>query len=125
MFEVARPESLRKFAMLLVGTLKSPKLWNKLIPPPGLVPPVMLYWVCPLGSATGGLTCVFSPEGVMGDAAWAWLILAMTEKKRIRLAQIETMTCRKTRGTPAGPAISLMLNPPSRVFLGPKLCSPD
>src|SRR6478609_7888405 len=72
MFDVARPESLRRFAMLLVGTLKSPKLWNKLVPlaPPGRVPPVMLYCVCPLGSVTAGLTCVFRPEPVMGEAAW-------------------------------------------------------
>ena len=27
MLDVARPELLRKFAMLLFGTLKSPKLW--------------------------------------------------------------------------------------------------
>src|SRR6476620_11153963 len=58
--------------MLLVGTLETPKLWNKLVPlaPPGRVPPVMLYCVCPLGRATAGLTCVFRPEPVMGEAAW-------------------------------------------------------
>src|SRR6478609_1204634 len=72
MFDVARPESLKKFAMLRLGTLKSPKLWNKLVPlaPPGRVPPVMLYCVCPLGSETGGLTCVLRPDPVMGEAAW-------------------------------------------------------
>ena len=69
-FDVARPDWFRKFAMLLVGTLKSPKLWKRLVPPPGLVPPVMLYCVCPLGRATGALTCVFRPEPVMGEAAW-------------------------------------------------------
>jgi hypothetical protein len=42
-FEVGRPESLRKLAMLFEGTLKFPKLWNRFVPPPGLVPPVMLY----------------------------------------------------------------------------------
>jgi hypothetical protein len=40
--EVAAPESLRKFAMLLVGTLNVPKLRKRVVPPPGLVPPVML-----------------------------------------------------------------------------------
>src|SRR6478609_2779485 len=72
MFDVARPESLRKFAMLVVGTLKSPKLWNKLVPlvPPGRVPPVMLNCVCPLGRGTGGLTRVLRPDEVMGGV-WA------------------------------------------------------
>ena len=70
MLDVARPELLRKFAMLLLGTLKSPKLWKRLVPPPGLVPPVMLYCVCPLGRGTGGLTCVLRPDPVMGEAAW-------------------------------------------------------
>jgi len=31
MLDVARPESLRKFAMLLLGTLKSPKLLNRFV----------------------------------------------------------------------------------------------
>src|SRR6476620_11894411 len=72
MFDVARPESLKKFALLRLGTLKSPKLWNKLVPlvPPGRVPPVMLYCVCPLGRETGGLTCVLRPDPVIGEAAW-------------------------------------------------------
>ncbi len=35
--------SFRKLAMLLMGTLKLPKLWNRFVPPPGRVPPVMLY----------------------------------------------------------------------------------
>jgi hypothetical protein len=44
MFEVAKlGVSLRKFAMLLLGTPKSPKLWKRFAPPPGLVPPVMSY----------------------------------------------------------------------------------
>ena len=67
---MARPESLRKFAMLWLGTLKSPKLWNRFAPPPGLVPPVMSYWVCP-PTEIGPLTWVFRPDGVMGGAAWA------------------------------------------------------
>jgi hypothetical protein len=65
MLEVGRPVSLRKLAMLLVGTLKSPKLWNKLTPPPGLVPPVMLYCVDP-PTGMGPLTVVFRPEEVIG-----------------------------------------------------------
>ena len=70
MFDVARPELFRKFAMLFDGTLKSPKLWKRFVPPPGLVPPVILYCVCPLGSMTDGPTCVLRPEPVMGEAAW-------------------------------------------------------
>ena len=62
MLDVARPELLRKFAMLLLGTLKSPKLWKRLAPPPGLVPPVMSYWTFPEGSVEGGLTRVLSPD---------------------------------------------------------------
>src|SRR6476659_1209608 len=69
-FVVARlGVSLRKFAMLLVGTLKSPKLWNRFAPPPGLVPPVMSYWTFPEESVWGGLTRVLSPDDVMG--VWA------------------------------------------------------
>src|SRR5262245_23471227 len=74
MFDVPKPESLRKFPMLLVGTPNSPKLWNKLGPLPGLVPPVMLYWTWPLGRLIGPLTCVFRPpEGVIGAGTWARL----------------------------------------------------
>src|SRR5262249_2504162 len=62
--------ALRKFAMLLVGTLKLPKLWNRFSPPPGLVPPVMSYWIFPGGGVADRVTCVLSPEGVMGEAAW-------------------------------------------------------
>ena len=69
MLFVGRPELLRKLAMLLVGTLKFPKLWNKLVPPPGRVPPVMSYWTLPLGIVIGALTCVFSPDEVIGGAA--------------------------------------------------------
>src|SRR6476646_9665514 len=50
MFDVAKPESFRKFAMLVVG---------------------MLNCVWPLGRVTGGLTCVLRPDAVMGEAAWA------------------------------------------------------
>src|SRR5215813_7037741 len=83
MLEVAKPEgrmmfgfagsidpALRKFAMLLVGTLKLPKLWNRFVPPPGLVPPVISYWVFPAGGIAERLTCVLSPDDVMGEAAW-------------------------------------------------------
>ena len=55
--------------MLLVGTLKSPKLWNRLVPPPGRVPPLMSYWVCP-PTAIGSLTWVCKPDGVIGGT-WA------------------------------------------------------
>ena len=58
--------SFRKFAMLLVGTPNSPKLWNRFSPPPGLVPPVMSYWTFPAGGVAERLTCVFNPEEVMG-----------------------------------------------------------
>src|ERR1051326_5788038 len=68
MLEVARPESLRKFAMLLLGTLKSPKLWNRLVPPPGRVPPVMSNWVWPLGRLIGADTAVSRPDDVI---VWA------------------------------------------------------
>jgi hypothetical protein len=65
MLDVGRLESLRKLAMLFVGTLKSPKLWNRFVLPPGLVPPVMLY-VLPFG-----VTMVLSPDEVMGGGVWA------------------------------------------------------
>ena len=52
------------------GTLKSPKLWKRFVPPPGLVPPVMLYWVCP-PTAIGPLTWVFNQKMVMGAVACA------------------------------------------------------
>jgi hypothetical protein len=68
--DVARPESLRKFAMLWLGTLKSPKLWNRFTLPPGLVPPVMLYCVPP-GTVIGSETVVWSPDCVIGGEAWA------------------------------------------------------
>ena len=68
MLDVARPESFRKFAMLWLGTLKSPKLWNRLVPPPGRVPPVMSYCTCPAGGVTR-VTCVFNPDGVIGDVS--------------------------------------------------------
>ena len=55
--------------MLLVGTLKSPKLWNRFVP--ALVPPVMSYWVLPPVVRKGSLTRVFRPDGVMGEAAWS------------------------------------------------------
>ena len=71
MFDVARPELLRKFAMLLLGTPNSPKLWKRFAPPPGLVPPVMSYWTFPEGSVEGGLTRVLSPDDVMGGTVWA------------------------------------------------------
>ncbi|BFU91924.1 MAG: hypothetical protein NTAFB01_31110 [Nitrospira sp.] len=67
--DVAAPESFRKFAMLLLGTPNSPKLWNKFVP--DLVPPVMSYCTVPVGGVAERLTCVFSPEGVMGAAVWA------------------------------------------------------
>jgi hypothetical protein len=41
MFDVGSPVSFKKLAMLFVGTPKSPKLWNRFVPPPGLVPPVI------------------------------------------------------------------------------------
>src|SRR5215469_10035524 len=82
MSEVGKPEGrmalgsagsidpeLRKFAMLLLGTLKFPKLWNRFGPPPGLVPPVMSYCVFPAGGVGERVTCVLSPDDVMGEAA--------------------------------------------------------
>jgi len=39
------------------------------VPPPGLVPPVILYWV-ELPTEIGLLTVVFKPDEVMGAAAW-------------------------------------------------------
>src|SRR5262249_47649410 len=70
-FRSIDPE-LRKFAMLLVGTLKLPKLWNKLVPaaPPGRVPPVMSYCTFPGGGVWDRLTCVLRPDDVMGEVAW-------------------------------------------------------
>ena len=65
MFEVGSAVSLRKLAILFVGTLKLPKLWNRLVPPPGLLPPVMLYRV-ELPTWMGLPTTVFSPDEVMG-----------------------------------------------------------
>jgi hypothetical protein len=38
-------------------------------PAPGRVPPVMVYCVPP-GTVIGALTCVFSPDGVIGGT-WA------------------------------------------------------
>src|SRR5262245_59130984 len=61
----------KKFAMLLLGTLKSPKLWNRFSPPPGLVPPVMLNWVWPFGRLMGADTAVFRPDDVIGVTAGA------------------------------------------------------
>jgi len=52
---------------MLLGTLKFPKLWNRLPPPPGLVPPVM-SWTVPFV-----VTMVFKPEDVMG-ATSAWVL---------------------------------------------------
>ena len=49
MLDVGRPELLRKLAVVLMGTLKLPKLWNT-FPPPHRVPFVMSIWVWPLGS---------------------------------------------------------------------------
>jgi len=69
-FDVSSAVSLRKFAMLLLGTLNCPKLWNRFVPPPGLVPPVMLYWLCPVERLCGALIWVLRPEEVMG-ALWA------------------------------------------------------
>src|SRR5438128_12510349 len=88
MLDVARPESLRKFAMLFVGTLKSPKLWNRFVPlrPPGRVPPVMSYCTVPEGGVAERLTWVFNPEGVMGAAAWAGLPVGITEGNGMRPA---------------------------------------
>src|SRR5437867_12619175 len=63
--------------MLLIGTLKLPKLWNKFGPLPGLVPPVMSYWVFPAGGACDRLTRVFSPEDVIGGGG-AWACVAET-----------------------------------------------
>ena len=42
-----------------------------MVPPPGLVPPVMLYCVWPLGRVIGADTWVFNPDGVIGGAAVA------------------------------------------------------
>ena len=70
MFDVGSDVSFRKFAMLLLGTPNSPKLWKRFAPPPGLVPPVMSYWALPEGSVEGGLTRVFRPDDVIGGV-WA------------------------------------------------------
>ena len=92
---MARPESLRKFAMLLFGTLKSPKLWNRFVPPPGLVPPVMSYCTAPADGVRERSICVFSPDGVMGGAARAWLRLTLIEGSKKELRRRRTMTGRK------------------------------
>src|SRR5262245_60273107 len=60
----------KKLAILLVGTLKSPKLWNRFVPPHGLVLPVMSYCVFPAGGVEESVTCVLSPDEVMDEAAW-------------------------------------------------------
>src|SRR6476660_5307601 len=89
MFDVARPELLRKFAMLLLGTPNSPKLWKRFAPPPGLVPPVMSYWTLPEGSVEGELTRVLSPDEVMGGGVWAEEIRQAndrtSEKPKVRM----------------------------------------
>ena len=95
MLDVGSPVSFRKLAMLLSGTLKSPKLWNRLVPPPGLVPPVMSYCTVPAGGVAERLTSVFSPEGVMGRAC-AWLLLGVTDKNGMKRAKMETITGRET-----------------------------
>src|SRR5678815_5014899 len=88
--DVAKPESLRKFAMLWLGTLKSLKLWNRFAPPPGLVPPVMSYCTFPAGGAADRLTCVLSPDGVIGG--WA----RVTEHGRTRRSERTNMTLETT-----------------------------
>src|SRR5215510_15028242 len=99
MFDVARPELLRKFAILLLGTLKSPKLCNRFPPPPGLVPPVMSYWTLPEGRLAGGLTCVLSPEGVMGEAAWTSEVRYGTDRasEQPSRSQEITLACSASR----------------------------
>ncbi len=69
--EVGAPVLFRKLAILLLGTLKLPKLWNRFVPPPGLVPPVMSYCTCPGGGVADRVICVFSPDGVIGGCARA------------------------------------------------------
>ena len=109
---MARPESLRKFAMLLLGTLKSPKLWNRFVPAPGLVPPVMSYWVFPAGGVAERLTCVFRPDGVIGDAAWAWLRLRLNEGSTKEPRRRRTMMGREKVERAEEPTSFLMFNPP-------------
>src|SRR5215467_6231374 len=91
--------ALRKFAMLLVGTLKLPKLWNRFSPPPGLVPPVMSYWIFPGGGVADRVTCVLSPEGVMGEAAWTREVGYGTASttEQLRRRQESTLPCSAAR----------------------------
>ena len=95
MLDVARPESLRKFAMLFVGTLKSPKLWNRFGPFPGLVPPMMSYCTLPTGGVVERLIWVFRPDDVMGGVLCAWLY---SEKGRSRRSRMNRGTKRYRRG---------------------------
>ena len=57
---------------------------RKFIPPPGLVPPVMLNWVWPLGRAIGADTAVLRPDGVIGG--WA----RETEHRMVKNSRLET-----------------------------------
>ena len=73
---VARPVSLKKFAVSPVPTLKRPKLWNRL--EPFLVPPVRLCVV----PAWLMLVPRF-PLGVIAVVTWAWQGSQFSNNRRI------------------------------------------
>jgi hypothetical protein len=63
-----------------------------LSPPPGLVPPVMLNWVWPLGRVIGADTVVLRPDDVMGVTA------RETEGRTKEYIQLKTKAgCSKAR----------------------------
>jgi len=59
---------IQKVRNVVIGDIEVAEAWNRFTPPPGLVPPVMLNWVWPLGRAIGPDTAVLRPEDVIG---WA------------------------------------------------------
>ena len=54
-----------------------------MVPPPGLVPPVMSYCTFPDGGFEGKFTLVFNPEGVIGGTCAAVGKTFMADKERI------------------------------------------
>src|SRR5215831_6839107 len=72
----------------------------------------MLNWVCPLARGSGALTCVLSPDDVMGEAARTWEIglNARTREQPSRKERI-TLSCSRffTEALPR----CIVVHPPS------------
>src|SRR5215831_9408031 len=102
--------------MLLVGTLKLPKLWYRFSPPPGLVPPVMLYCVCPLARGSGALTCVLRPDDVMGAVAWTREGGFGTPKtsEQPTMRQVSSLACSAARLFNVTCPLGIAAHPPTR-----------